>query len=131
MGAPERRVGSRDGGEAPSHNKQGAPTPRWAQLRGTPAQGLPGSEQCRRDPEQGTASSKRVPPSLTSCAPGNTPRGARRVGTLERYLTVTDVLEVAASWACMEGSSSGGPARPVVTGDRPVVTTGLAPRADS
>jgi hypothetical protein len=37
--------GSFDGGEATSHNKQVAPTPRDARLRGTPAQGIvePGS----------------------------------------------------------------------------------------
>lgn len=33
-----------------------------------------------------TAVNKRVPPSLTTFAPENTARKARRVGTLERYL---------------------------------------------
>lgn len=31
------------------------------------------------------AYNKRVPPALTTFAPGNTARGASRVGTLERY----------------------------------------------
>jgi len=31
-----------------------------------------------------TSDNNRVPPALTAFAPGNTARGARRVGTLER-----------------------------------------------
>ena len=44
-----------------------------------------GSEAGWTSVRKTTTSNKRVPPALTSFAPGNTARGAGRVGTLERY----------------------------------------------